>query len=59
MAISFRKENIHNVYPIWILSGEKDVWPLMQRNGDWEEEEGVEAMVEGCLGPKASVWKWL
>lgn len=31
----------------------------MQRNGDWEAAEGAEATVGGCLGPKASVWKWL
>lgn len=49
---------MHNVFPVWILSGEKDVCVLMQRNGDWEEE-GAESMVGGCLGPKASVWKWL
>lgn len=59
VGVSFRKEDIHNVWPMWTLSCEKDVRAVMQRNGDWEAAERAEATVGGCLGPKASVSKWL
>lgn len=60
MGVSFRGKKMYIMYDPYackMMSCEKDVQALMQRNSDWEAAEGGggKATVGGCLGPKASV----